>query len=1174
MESGDPSTTSRRSSRARNSSVASGTATPAGSESPRSDISDGRASRSSRLNNPEFAAKHKAFMAKVTAASKGSMDSYLSTEMATEETSTTGVKRRASPRGEETVKRRRSTKTNSSGLDILSDGYCWTCHKEGDVICCETCPRVFHLKCIQLESSPAEDWVCPECCLIMTAENMDTRSRAMRLLTVDQLCTLLKHALARMKSVLNIEPFLKPVDPVQFPAYKDYISCPMDMQSMERNIRRKQYGSTEAMLADCKWILHNCIIFNSPSSKLTSIAKSIVKVCKHEMQEVENCPDCYLNAHIKKDTWFTEACRFPHPLVWAKLKGFPFWPGKIMRVNSENNSDIRFFGAHDRAWIPLKDVYLFSDKPPQEMKKKRGNLESCVSEVETHIKKLKDRFGKFDYADHKTQYDPAKEEEMLKILFPKYTLPFEIGTLARRARSYSFTGSERSRDATPTPSETSMMDEDEEEEEEEQKIEEKTKESESLEAIEAAVKEIDKLKKENNSKTSEKIEDEKEETKKAEETSIKDQPAPPIEEKIEVEKPSKIKEVETPVTETPEVPTLNPAEVRVGAAEATRVSASPPCEVSSTTITPGITDSQTRKETTVTKTKFIEGVIAETSEPVIIEEDEEDIDEIDDVEPQGEAEVVNNTESCPEPDEESLATKVSETLTESSNAESQLKSTETNAQPETEVITKEDETIAEEIDDVEPVADEGSSSQVESKKTIDPTKLLASGVSITVIDKKKKEETTDNVSKDETGAETSDLELGSDISVTVVQKTKTEPTSGKFTLSLKSESELMDPEKAAPAGETEKKNFPRKSLTEDEKTPPDPIVTISKVSSMKDSKEGLKFPHFSSSDTKKPQLSSPPAPRIQSPAHPVSSPSPNMMGPRLSGFRGPHPMGPRGHMMNLIPGQVMVRGQYRGPHPGPMGLPSLQPRPSGPLSVPPSLPSSAGPVADQLNRVAGKLADYMRQNLEDLFKDLAQQGSPEATIKGLQMELEKMQWRHQQEMAEVKHNADLILMEMRGSMEQDKQRSIADCRKQAEIEKQKVISETKKKQWCANCGKEAIFYCCWNTSYCDYPCQQSHWPSHMSACAQNNAEPTQEEEPQDPGPQAHFMANTITSAGMVGGPRMAAGSSGRGMRSGQMRMPHRGRMPGPGAPTSMAGMRFSIRPTLPGQMTFTRPYFM
>lgn len=61
-----------------------------------------------------------------------------------------------------------------------------------------------------------------------------------------------------------------------------------------------------------------------------------------------------------------------------------------------------------------------------------------------------------------------------------------------------------------------------------------------------------------------------------------------------------------------------------------------------------------------------------------------------------------------------------------------------------------------------------------------------------------------------------------------------------------------------------------------------------------------------------------------------------------------------------------------------------QPRPMGPLSRPPSLPSQAGPVAEQLNSVAGKLADYMRHSLEDIFRDLSGQ-----------LELEKMLWRHQ-----------------------------------------------------------------------------------------------------------------------------------------------------------------------------------
>jgi len=112
----------------------------------------------------------------------------------------------------------------------------------------------------------------------MTAENMDTRSRAMRLLNVDQLCTLLRYALARMRSVNSVDPFLKPVDPSQFPSYKNYVICPMDLATMERNLRRKQYGSTEAFLADAKWIVHNCIVFNSTASKLTSVAKTILKV--------------------------------------------------------------------------------------------------------------------------------------------------------------------------------------------------------------------------------------------------------------------------------------------------------------------------------------------------------------------------------------------------------------------------------------------------------------------------------------------------------------------------------------------------------------------------------------------------------------------------------------------------------------------------------------------------------------------------------------------------------------------------------------------------------------------------------------------------------------------------------------------------------------------------------
>ena len=64
----------------------------------------------------------------------------------------------------------------------------------------------------------------------------------------------------------------------------------------------------------------------------------------------------------------------------------------------------------------------------------------------------------------------------------------------------------------------------------------------------------------------------------------------------------------------------------------------------------------------------------------------------------------------------------------------------------------------------------------------------------------------------------------------------------------------------------------------------------------------------------------------------------------------------------------------------------MHPRPTGPLSgIPNQIPPNAGPVTEQINKVAGKLVDFMRNSLEDVFKELATVGSPEAMIKSLQV---------------------------------------------------------------------------------------------------------------------------------------------------------------------------------------------
>lgn len=52
---------------------------------------------------------------------------------------------------------------------------------------------------------------------------------------------------------------------------------------------------------------------------------------------------------------------------------------------------------------------------------------------------------------------------------------------------------------------------------------------------------------------------------------------------------------------------------------------------------------------------------------------------------------------------------------------------------------------------------------------------------------------------------------------------------------------------------------------------------------------------------------------------------------------------------------------------------------------------------------------------------------------------------------------------------------IKEMRRQHESELLKIVEQTKKKQWCSHCWKEAKLYCCWQTSYCDELCQRNHW---------------------------------------------------------------------------------------------------
>lgn len=62
--------------------------------------------------------------------------------------------------------RGRARDDDKANFVVQNDGNsdeCALCHKGGELLCCDTCERAFHLSCCHLEAIPEGDWSCPVC---------------------------------------------------------------------------------------------------------------------------------------------------------------------------------------------------------------------------------------------------------------------------------------------------------------------------------------------------------------------------------------------------------------------------------------------------------------------------------------------------------------------------------------------------------------------------------------------------------------------------------------------------------------------------------------------------------------------------------------------------------------------------------------------------------------------------------------------------------------------------------------------------------------------------------------------------------------------------------------------------------------------------------------------------
>lgn len=300
------------------------------------------------------------------------------------------------------------------------DMFCFKCHSGDELMPCSKCIRSYHVKCVK-NAAPSKantTWMCPECLAIENCLKSSTRSKVN--ISHDNLSQLLQFALKRMQQSKGFEYFLSDFSEDDYPDYSKYIVNSVTLDKLQDRIEKKVYKCTEEFAVEAKWILHNCSVYFGNNSKITNFAKGIVKVCRQEVTEIDTCSECYYNANTRKD-WFVEVCSKPHMLLWAKLKGFPYWPAKSMGINGAL-VNVRFFGDHDRAYVPIKECFLYSENDPNPpTKQNKKTIKECIKEVDIHIRKIIAKFGTFVYPQFRTVYDPSKEMQQLEAMIPGIT---------------------------------------------------------------------------------------------------------------------------------------------------------------------------------------------------------------------------------------------------------------------------------------------------------------------------------------------------------------------------------------------------------------------------------------------------------------------------------------------------------------------------------------------------------------------------------------------------------------------------------------------------------------------------------------------------------------------------------------------------------------------------------
>ncbi|XP_017572835.1 nuclear body protein SP140-like protein isoform X2 [Pygocentrus nattereri] len=156
-----------------------------------------------------------------------------------------------------------------------NDDVCFICNTEGDLLCCDECPRAFHNHChlpAVEDDSLGEKWVCTFCVLKtnqgwwqptqMTKEEVLGSSISQYILHCEYLL------LCMYKDDIEHVFTGDPTETIS--GYSRVIPNPMWLDRVKTKLQNKQYKTLGQFVSDVRLIFHNCHMFNKDPHRTTT----------------------------------------------------------------------------------------------------------------------------------------------------------------------------------------------------------------------------------------------------------------------------------------------------------------------------------------------------------------------------------------------------------------------------------------------------------------------------------------------------------------------------------------------------------------------------------------------------------------------------------------------------------------------------------------------------------------------------------------------------------------------------------------------------------------------------------------------------------------------------------------------------------------------------------------